>query len=74
MSQYMLGVYYFEGRARGGQGRDLDEAAKWLNMAKDNGFPKADSVLRIVEYEQMRKSPDASRTKEDTGKAIAGPS
>ena len=69
MSQYMLGVYYFEGGARGGQGHDLDEAAKWLNMAKDNGFPKVDSVLRIVE--QMRKSPDASRTKEDTGKAIA---
>ena len=61
MAQYSLGVYYFGGRAPGGQGRDLDEAAKWLNMAKENGFPHVDSVLRTVEL--MRQNPDVGRTK-----------
>lgn len=68
MDQYTLGVHYFGGGASGGQGRDLDEAAKWLNKAKDNGFLQAESILRTVEL--MRKNPDASRTKEGAGKAM----
>ena len=68
MDQYMLGVYYLEGRAPGGQ-RDLDEAAKWLKMAKDNGLPDVDPLLRRVE--RMKQSPDASRTDEELQKARA---
>ncbi|MBP5585161.1 MAG: type II secretion system protein GspG [Lentisphaeria bacterium] len=68
MDQYMLGVYYLEGRAPGGR-RDLDEAAKWLKMAKDNGLPDVDPLLRRVEV--MKQSPDASRTNEELQKARA---
>ncbi|MBO7090060.1 MAG: type II secretion system protein GspG [Lentisphaeria bacterium] len=68
MDQYMLGVYYLEGRAPGGQ-RDLDEAAKWLKMAKDNGLPDVDPLLRRVE--RMKQSPDAGRTNEELQKARA---
>ena len=68
MDQYMLGVYYLEGRAPGGQ-RDLDEAAKLLKMAKDNGLPDVDPLLRRVE--RMKQSPDASRTDEELQKARA---
>ena len=66
MDQYLLGVYYLEGRAPGGQ-RDLDEAAKWLKMAKDNGHPDVDPLLRRVE--RMKQSPDAGRTDEELRKA-----
>lgn len=68
MDQYMLGMYYLEGRAPGGQ-RDLDEAAKWLKMAKDNGLPDVDPLLRRLE--RMKQSPDASRTDEELRKARA---
>ena len=68
MDQYMLGVYYLEGRAPGGR-RDLDEAAKWLKMAKDNGLPDVDPLLRRVE--RMKQSPDAGRTDEELQKARA---
>ena len=68
MDQYLLAVYYLEGRAPGGR-RDLDEAAKWLKMAKDNGHPDVDPLLRRVE--RMKQSPDASRTDEELQKARA---
>ncbi|MDD6338513.1 MAG: hypothetical protein PUC15_09070, partial [Lentisphaeria bacterium] len=68
MDQYLLGVYYLEGRAPGGR-RDLDEAAKWLKMAKDNGHPDVDPLLRRVE--RMKQSPDAGRTNEELQKARA---
>ena len=67
IAQYSLGVHYYAGGAPGGQGRDLDEAAKWLKMAKDNGFNQAESVLRVVE--RMKQSPDAVRTIDGAEKA-----
>ena len=64
MSQYMLGMDCLNGRTPAE--RDLDEAAKWLNMAKDNGLPQAESALAIIE--RQKQSPPNARPSADAGR------
>ena len=49
MSQVMLGLAYHAGVATGG--RDLNEAKKWLEMARDNGCREIDEWLEELEKE-----------------------
>ena len=49
MSQVMLGMAYHAGVATGG--RDLNEAKKWLKMARDNGCREVGEWLEELEKE-----------------------
>ncbi len=43
-SQILLGTYLFQGK--NGFPRDREKAKKWIRSAGENGFTKADAVLK----------------------------
>ena len=69
ISQYLLGSAYMDGK---GVEQDLDEAKKWLEMAKRNGMQDAEELVdRIDVLLSVKKSMDARDGEEKYMEGIA---
>lgn len=68
-AQFRLGWYYYIGN---GVARDKMEAVKWYTAAADQGFHKAQEILKIIEANKIYKSEEGfADTEENESQASA---
>ena len=56
-AQFNLGLAYYIGEEREA---DLDQAAKWIDLAADQKHPEANRILKLIQSERQQQQPSAT--------------